>query len=183
MRRTGWLVLSVSFVVSGLWCPLRAGAQGAVPGDRAAGAAQDYDRRPDAALIGLSRLGVVVEGLTAQAAACGIRQDALEAAAVKQLTAAGFKVVVNADEESYVYVNVMTASLPSGVCVSRYDASIYTHTTARLSYGTAPAPVEVSLLHKGGIAGSAAAVHGDAVSKGVQDYLEQFITRIRAAGK
>ena len=146
---------------------------GGVPAAAAPGAgqaapaapAQPFNQRPDAELAGITKLGLVVEGLTAQAAACGLTQGGLDAAVSKRLTDAGFTVRLNSDEDTYVYVNVMTTSLPSGLCVSRYDASLYTYTTAKLSYQTTPVLVQVELLHRGGIAGGPAAAHAAAVLK------------------
>jgi hypothetical protein len=126
---------------------------------------------------------VVVEGLTAQAAACGVSQDPITAAVTKRLTDAGFKVVRDSDEDSYVYVQVMTSSISNNFCVSRYDVTIYSHTTATLSYQDRPVLAQVQLLRKGGLTGGAPAVHGAGVVKGVEDYLDQFITRIAAANK
>jgi hypothetical protein len=77
----------------------------------------------------------------------------------------------------------MTASLSNGYCVSRYDASLNTHTTASLTYQPARVLVEVSLLHKGGIAGGTPAVHADGVVRGLLDYIDGFVTRIREANK
>ena len=154
-----------------------------MPGSAAGLPTETFNQQPDAELKGLTRLGVVVEGLTAQAAACGLSQDALETALSARLSSAGFKVIRDSDEDSYLYVNVMTTSLPSGLCVSRYDVTIYTHTTARLSYQETPVLVQVSLLHKGGIAGGASATHGASVLRGVQEYLDQFVTRIHDANK
>ena len=154
-----------------------------VPGSAAGLPTETFNQQPDAELKGLTRLGVVVEGLTAQAAGCGLSQDAIETALSGRLSSAGFKVIRDSDEDSYLYVNVMTTSLPSGLCVSRYDVTIYTHTTARLSYQETPVLVQVSLLHKGGIAGGASATHGASVLRGVQEYLDQFVTRIHDANK
>src|SRR5205823_10645115 len=140
-------------------------------------------RQPDGELQGLSKLGVVVEDLSAQAAACGLNQGALETAASKRLSDAGFKVVRNSDEDTYVYINVITTSLSTGLCVSRYDAFLYTHTTAKLEYQATPVLLQVSLLHKGGLAGGASAAHAEAVLRGVQEYVDQFSTRIRDANK
>ena len=103
-------------------------------------AATEPDRAPaqtsrpqaDSELRGLSKLGVVVEDLTPQAAACGLNQGALETAVSKRLSDAGFKVQRNSDEDTYVYVNVMTTRLSDGTCVSRYDAFLYTQATAKL---------------------------------------------------
>jgi len=67
--------------------------------------------------------------------------------------------------------------------VSRYDAFLYTHTTATLAYQKTPVLVQVSLLHKGGLAGGASATHADAVLRGVQEYVDQFATRIHDANK
>ena len=92
-------------------------------GVRRSRATQDYDRQPEAQFKGLTTLGVVVEGLGTQATTCGLRQDAIESAVVKQLSGAGLKVSLNADEDTYLYVNVMTATLGNGMCISRYDAT------------------------------------------------------------
>ena len=126
---------------------------------------------------------MVVEGLTPQAAACGVSQDPIAAAVSKRLTDAGFKVVRDSDEDSYLYVHVMTTTISANFCVSRYDVFIYSHTTATLSYQDKPVLVQVQLLHKGGLTGGAPAAHGDGVVKGVLDYVDQFVTRIRDANK
>ena len=73
--------------------------------------------------------------------------------------------------------------MSTGLCVSRYDAFLFTHTTAKLSYQETPVLVQVSLLHKGGIAGGASATHAAGVLRGVQEYVDQFSTRIRDANK
>ena len=144
---------------------------------------QDYDRRPEAQFRGLTALGVVVEGLGIQASRCGLRQDAIESAMTKQLSGAGFKVSLNADEDTYLYVNVMTATLENGTCLSRYDAYLYTHTTAGLLYHPTPVLVDVSLMHKGSLAAGAPAAHAESVMRGLQDIVGQFATRIRDANK
>ena len=145
--------------------------------------AQTVNRKPDAELKGLTKLGLVVEDLSPQAVTCGLNQGALETAVSKHLSDAGFSVLRNSDEDTYVYVNVITTSLPNGLCVSRYDAFLYTHTTAKLTYQETPVLVQVSLLHKGGIAGGTSASHAEAVLRGVQEYVDQFSTRIRNANK
>jgi hypothetical protein len=145
--------------------------------------AQTFNQRPDAELKGLTKLGIVVEDLSPQAAACGLNQDTLETALSKRLSNAGFRVLRNSDEDTYVYVNVITTSLSTGLCVSRYDAFLYTHTTAKLSYQETPVLVQVSLLHKGGIAGGPSAAHAEGVLRGVQEYVDQFSTRIHDANK
>ena len=150
-------------------------------GDRAQ--PQPFNQKPDAELKGLSTLGVVVETLSSQATACGLSQETLETAASKILSDAGFKILRNSDEDTYLYVNVITSRLSSGLCVSRYDASLYTHTTTKLTYQEIPVLVQVELLHQGGIAGGAAAAHAEGVLKGLQQYIDQFATRIRAANK
>jgi hypothetical protein len=170
------------------------GAAGGVPAvpssdvPRAAAASdaappQTFNQQPDAELKGLTRLGIVIEGLGAQAASCGLTEAALEAAVTGKLKNAGFTVVTKTDEDSYVYVNVITGSLSTGSCVSRFDVNFYTHTTARLSYQPSPVLVQVSLLHRGGMNAGAAAGHAAAVVKGVSDYLDEFIARINAANK
>ncbi len=144
---------------------------------------QAVNQQPDAALKGLTKLGVEVEDLSPQAASCGLQRDAIDTMVSKRLSDAGFTVVRNSDADTYLYVNVVTTSASNGLCVSRYDVDVNTNTTAKLSYGTSPVPVQVTLLHKGGIAGGAAAAHGDSVRRGVQEYVDQFSARIRAANK
>jgi hypothetical protein len=120
---------------------------------------EPFNQQPDAELKGLTRLRVVIEGLGAQASSCGLTEAALEAGVAGKLKSAGFTVLTNTDEDSYVYVNVITGSLSSGSCVSRFDVTVYTHTTARLSYQPSLVLVQVSLLHRGGISAGAAAGH------------------------
>ena len=140
-------------------------------------------QRPDEEFKGLTKLGVVVEGLSSQAAACGLAQDAIETMVAKSLTDAGLTVRRNSDEDTYVYVNIITASVPSGLCISRYDAFLYTHTTATLSYQSTPVLVQVSLLHQGGITAGAPTVHADGVVRAVKQYVDRFAARIRDANK
>ena len=162
--------------------PPAAGLRGAAPAASPEGAPlMPSNQQPDAELRGLTRLGIVIEALSAQAASCGLTQAALEAAVAGKLKSAGFTVLMNTDEDSYVYVNVITGSLSTGSCVSRFDVTVYTHTNARLTYQPSPVLVQVSLLHKGGISGGAAAGHSAAVVKAVSEYLAEFITRIKAA--
>jgi len=143
-----------------------------------------FDSRPGAELRGLTSLGVLVEDLGSQAIACGLNRDALENALVKRLTDGGLTVKKNSDEDTYVYVNVQTSSLPSGTCVSRYDAFLYTHGTARLSYRDQPVLVQISLIHRGSIGSSSApGTHAAAVTRGLENYIDLFITQIRDANK
>jgi hypothetical protein len=144
--------------------------------------AQAFDRRPGAELKGLTKLGIVVEDLSPQAAACGLNHGTIETAVSKRLSEAGFTVLRNSDEDTYVYVNVMSSSL-AGTCVSRYDAFLYTHATAKLSYHDKPVLVQVSLLHRGGIGTSAAISHPGAVTRGLESYIDLFIQQIRDANK
>jgi hypothetical protein len=153
---------------------------GSVP---AAGNAGAFDQRPGAELRGLTTLGLVVEGLGGQSATCGLDQRAIEDQVAAHLKTAGLTVRRNSDEDTYVYVNVMTATGPNGLCVSRYDVSLTSHTTARLSYQQTPVLVEVSLLHKGGIAGGGPATHGADVLKAVLGYVDEFTARIKDASR
>jgi hypothetical protein len=164
--------------------PPTAGLRGAAPAATSnAAPPEPINQQPDAELKGLTRLQIVIEGLGAQAASCGLTEAALEGAVAGKLKSAGFTVLTNTDEPSYVYVNVITGSLSTGSCVSRFDVNIFTHTTARLSYQSSPVLVQVSLLHKGGISASATAAHSAAVVKNVSEYLDEFIARIKAANK
>ncbi|MCX6549578.1 MAG: hypothetical protein NTY02_00980 [Acidobacteria bacterium] len=159
--------------------------QGLVPVVPAAsaGASDQMDQRPDAELKGLASLGVVVEDLGSQSVSCGLRQDAIDAAVAKSFADAGIKVVRDTDDDSYLYVRVTTLALSTGYCFSRYDAFVYTQTTATLSYGSRPVLVRVELLHEGGVAGSGVATHGDTVTKTLKQYADAFAARIRNANK
>ncbi len=144
---------------------------------------ENFDRRPGAELIGLKSVGIVVEDLSQQATKCGLSHDSIESAMSKRLTDGGFTVRRNSDEDTYVYVNIMTNSLPDGTCVSRYDAFLYTQGTATLSYRDRPVLVQVSLMHRGGIGTSAPASHAAAVARGLQGYIDLFVTQIHDANK
>jgi len=141
------------------------------------------DQRPDAALKGLTRLGVVLEELSPDAAKCGLKADPLQAAVTKHLTDAGFHVLRNSDDDTYLYVNVNTVSASANLCVSRYDVTLYSHSEGKLSYTLSPVLLQVELLHKGGIAGGGPAAHADGVTKGVLEYVDQFTARIHTANK
>jgi hypothetical protein len=146
-------------------------------------APETFDQRPGAELRGLTSVGILVEDLSAQAVACGLSQDAIEGALSKRLTNGGLAVRRNSDEDTYVYVNIMTTSLPTGLCVSRYDLFLYTHATAKLSYREQPVLVQVSLMHRGGISTSTPTAHGAAVGRGLEEYIGLFVTQIRDANK
>jgi hypothetical protein len=157
---------------------------GAVPpGSPKPPAADTFDARPGAELKGLKGLGILVENLSAQAMSCGLSHDVLETALSKRLADGGFAVRRNSDEDTYLYVNVMTTTLPDGMCVSRYDAFLYTHATANLSYRDQPALVQVSLMHRGGIGSSAPAGHATAVTRGLEGYVDLVVTQIRDANR
>jgi hypothetical protein len=146
-------------------------------------ATEKFDQRPGAELKGLTSIGVLVEDLSATAVSCGLNRDAIEAAISKKLTAGGFTVRRNSDDDTYVYVNIMTSSMAGGMCVSRYDAFLYTQATARVSYRDQPVLVQVSLIHRGGIGSSAQSAHASAVIRGLEGYLDLFITQIHDANK
>ena len=152
---------------------------------RASPPAQAPAKGPDAELRGLKRLGLIVEDLSDQAGACGLTHDAIDAAATKSLTDAGLAVLrtVSSNDNTYVYITVVTTRVNADLCVSKYDAFLYTHTTTKLSYGDAPVSIQVSLLHNGGLAGGSAAAHSASVMRGLKEYVDQFASRIRDANK
>ena len=141
-----------------------------------------FDQRPGAEFRGLKSLGILVEDFGGEAAACGLKRDAIEDALAKRLTAGGLSVRRNSDDDTYVYVNVISTRSAEG-CVSRYDAFLYTHATARLTYREQPVLVQVSLMHRGGIGASGVAGHAAAVSRGLEGYVDVFVTQIRDANK
>jgi hypothetical protein len=138
---------------------------------------------PGAEFRGLSEIGVVVEELSSQSTGCGLNQGALETAVSKHLSDAGLKPRRNSDEDTYVYVNISTATVSNGLCVSRYDVYLTTHTMAKLSYQDRPVLVEVTLLHKGSMAGGQAQAHTENVMKGVLDDVDEIAARVRESNK
>jgi len=139
--------------------------------------------QPDAELRGLVKLGAVVEALSSQALDCGLRQDPLESAVAKSLSDAGLQVQRHSDEDTYVYVNIMTSRVTPGLCVSRYDVFLYSYTTAELSFAKGPRLLQVELIRKGGMTGGAPAEHPEAVLRGVKGYVDEIASRIRAANR
>src|SRR5262249_14412209 len=142
-----------------------------------------FAQEPGAELKGIKQIGLVVDASGPQAAACGLNQTEIETTLSKRLADAGLSVRLNADEDTYVYVNVMTSHAPNDLCVSRYDVFLYTHTTASLSYHATPVLVQVSLLHEGGLAGGPSATHPAAVQRGLEQYLDLCTTRITDANR
>jgi hypothetical protein len=147
------------------------------------GAGPSFAQKPDAELKGITVVGIEVEEVSAQAAACGLSRGAIQSVLSKALTDGGLKVERNTDTDVYVYVNVNTVSPSAGVCVSRYDASLNTTTTARLPYQEQPVLVQVVLIHEGGMASGGANGHGDGVVKTLKQYVDQFALRIRRANQ
>jgi hypothetical protein len=144
---------------------------------------ENFDQRPGAEFRGLKDIGILVEDLGPEAQSCGLKHDTLEDALARRLTAGGLNVRRNSDEDTYLYVNLITTAMPSGGCVTRYDAFLYTHATAKLTYRQQPVLVQVSLMHRGGIGASGIASHAAAVSKGLEGYVDLFVTQIRDANK
>jgi hypothetical protein len=155
--------------------------QTAPPGQPASGGPA-FDQRPGAEFRGLKSLGILVEDFGADATACGLNRDAIQDALAKRLSAGGLTVRRNSDDDTYVYVNVISTRSAEG-CVSRYDAFLYTHATARLTYREQPVLVQVSLMHRGGIGASGVSGHAGAVSRGLESYVDIFVTQIQDANK
>jgi hypothetical protein len=142
-----------------------------------------FDQRPGAEFKGLKTVGILVEDFGQEAKACGLNQDVIQDALSRRLSAGGLTVRKNSDDDTYVYVNVITTITPNVGCVSRYDAFLYTHATARLAYHEQPVLVQVSLIHRGGIGASTTTGHAAAVSRGLEGYIDIFLTQIRDANK
>ena len=139
--------------------------------------------RPGSELRGLNSLGVVVEELSQAATTCGLKQDAIESLARKGLTDAGLKVVTNSDEDTYLYIRIVTTAMTTGFCFSRYDAILYTNTMATPTYGSAQSLVQIELMRNGGLAGGGATQHADSVVSSLRQYVSSFAARIRDANK
>ena len=154
----------------------------AAPPGQPASAGPAFDQRPLAEFRGLKSLGILVEDFGADAKACGLNHDAIEDALAKRLTAGGLSVRRNSDDDTYVYANVISTSSAAG-CVSRYDAFLYTHATAKLAYHEQPVLVQVSLMHRGGIGATGVTGHAGAVLRGLEGYVDVFVAQIRDANK
>lgn len=160
------------------------GAASAGRGDAPSGSAPPAGMpRAGSEFAGLRRIGIVVEDLGAQAAACGLNRTALEDAVAKPFTDAGLKTATNSDEDTYLHVTMMTSTLPSGMCISRYDWSVYSTTEATLSYQRSPLLAQILLAHKGGLTGSMPASHAADVVRGLTDGVAQIAGIIRDANK
>lgn len=152
-----------------------AGAPGAPPRTAVPRAGSEF--------TGLTRLGIVVEEPGTQAVNCGLTRAALETAVGKPFTAIGLRVSTNSDEDTYVHVSIMTSTMPTGMCISRYDWSIYSMTEATLSHQRSAVLAQVLLAHKGGLSGSLPATHGADVTRGLEDGLSQIAAIIRDANR
>ena len=139
--------------------------------------------RAGSEFTGLSRIGIVVEELSTQSAGCGLKREEVEAAVAKPFADAGVKAIRNGDEDTYLYVNIMTSTLPTGMCISRWDWSISSTTDATLSYQHSPLLAQVLLARKGGLSGSMPPTHAADLMKGMSDGLTQIATIIRDANK
>jgi hypothetical protein len=131
----------------------------------------------------LKTIGVVVDDLTAQATSCGLTQSAIESAVARRLSDAGFTVHKYQDQSPYVFVEITTTSVGNGLCVSRYDVTLTTHSMTTLNYQQTPVLAEITLLREGGLTGGNPGVHAENVTHGVMQYVDQFIGRIRDANK
>ena len=65
-----------------------------------------------------------------QATACGLSQDAIESALSKRSTTSGLTVRRNSDEDTVRVCERPDDDVDGRMCVSRYDAFLYTHATA-----------------------------------------------------
>ena len=111
----------------------RSGQQ-APPGAAAPGsdqARESFDQRPGAEFRGIKDIGVLVEDLGSEAQACGLKHDTIEDALTRRLTMGGLNVRKNSDEDTYVYVNIITTAMPT-------DSSKATRSTASHNACAAP---------------------------------------------
>lgn len=134
-------------------------------------------------LRGLTKVSIAVDGVGSEAATCGLTQAAVEAEVRKSLTDAGVTVSRVMDEDTYVLVRITTSLPAQGLCVSRYDVSLDTHTMAAFTHQRTPALVEVSLLREGGLVGGAPAAHAAGLLQGVRERAGQFGRAIRDANR
>jgi hypothetical protein len=138
---------------------------------------------PGSELRGLTTIGTVVDDLTSQAAACGLDKSKIKTSIAKILADAGFRTEPYGNEETYVYVSVVTSKLSDGLCVSRYDATLESQADATLPYLKGLVSLQVQLLHDGGMTGGSASQHASGVMDALTKSVNGFIEQIRAANK
>jgi len=148
-----------------------------------AGAGRPPVLPPGSELRGITTIGTVVDNLSPDAAACGLDQAKIKSSIARILADAGFKTQPLGDEETYVWVNVVTNRMGTGTCVSRYDASLMTQADATLPYLKGLVALDVPLLRDGGLTGGAAASHAKSVLDALAASVNRFITQIRGAAK
>ena len=90
-----------------------------------------FAQEPGAELKGVKSIGLVVDASGPQAVACGLNQEGLETALSKRLTAAGLNVRLNADEDTYVYINVRPRATRQTICASLDTTCFFTPTRPR----------------------------------------------------
>jgi len=146
-------------------------------------AGQAGAQNPGAEFKGLTIVGVVVGDLGSQAVACGLNQRTIEQTVTKALADGGLKAVPGTNDGTYLHVTINTLMLPTNLCVTRYDAYLYTRATTRLSYQDQPVQVQVELLHQGGLSGGGVSGHAVNVLRNLTQYVEQFVARIRLANR
>lgn len=139
--------------------------------------------KPGSELRGLASLGVVIEGLSQAAESCGLKEKAIESLVTRSLRDAGLRVATNSDEDTYLYVRIVTTAMTTGFCFSRYDAILYTNAMATPTYGSAQALVQIELMRNGGLAGGGASQHAESVTSSLRQYVNVFATRIRDANR
>ena len=100
---------------------------------------------------------------------------------MKQLSGAGLKVAL-LGRGHLLYVNVAARRWRTA-CASRATTCSSTDIRRGAGVSSAPVLVDVSLMHKGGLAAGAAAAHAESVMRGLQDYVGQVTARIREANK
>jgi hypothetical protein len=138
---------------------------------------------PGSELRGLTTIGTVVEDLSAEGKACGLDREKIQTSIARILADAGFKTERFGNEDTSVFLSVVTSRLPDGTCVSRYDASLVTQADATFPYLKGLVAVPVQLLHEGGMAGGSPTSHASAVMDALVKSANRFVSQIRAANK
>ena len=136
---------------------------------------------PGSELRGLTTIGTVVEDLSAEGKACGLDQEKIKTSIARILADAGFKTERFGNEDTYLFLSVVTSRLPDGLCVSRYDASLVTQANATFPYLKGLVAVPVQLLHEGGMTGGSPASHASAIMDALVKSAGRFVSQIRTA--
>ncbi|MBN4048122.1 hypothetical protein JYU09_00920 [bacterium AH-315-O15] len=137
-------------------------------------------------LKGLTAVDVLIEGLSDQAASCGVTETGLTTAASKALLDNGVRVDASARPTLYVNVNTMYLDqLPLNLrqCVSNIGVKLHSFLTATVPHSAQPVFGKFMLADGHGMNASSSANHGQRTRDFVFELVEAIAVDIRIANQ